>query len=139
MSELGAEIDAELGGIARAVAAAEVDVLLVHECTEEPTAVVVAQPEAGVVAELGGVVRRHAGRAVLTPPRVVPAERLGQAGWNVGVDPGPAKAAGDKGREGGGRKVVGGGKRIVRDSSVRLMLVLARFRLSPTPGCTVAR
>src|SRR5688572_31305266 len=40
-------------------------------------------------------------------PRVVPAERLRQAGGDVGVDIGPAQAAGDVGCERVRREVVG--------------------------------
>src|SRR3954468_11892325 len=100
-SELGAEIDPELRYGRRAVAAAEIDPLLLLPPAEHAPPGVVAQAAAGVVAEFGGVVRRRGRRAVLAPPRVIPAEGLRQAGRDVRVDPGPAEPAGDKRRERG--------------------------------------
>src|SRR4051812_13352288 len=132
-SELGAEIDPELRYGRRPVAAAEIDPLLIYDRAEQAPPVVVAQAGADVVAELGGVVRRRGRSAVLAPPRVIPAEGLRQAGRDVGVDPGPAEPAGDKGRERGARKVVGAmetdGARLERAVDVPRKVRVSRTRL----------
>src|SRR3954463_8967630 len=98
-SELGAEIDPELRYGRRAVAAAEIDPLLIDHRAEHAPPGVVAQAAADVVAELGGVVRRRGRRAVRAPPGLIPEEGPRQARRDFGVAPGPAEPAGDKGRE----------------------------------------